>query len=160
MKGLNATAILLGFAGLVPFLVFGLWSVSADPASAGASARALVGYGAVILSFIGGVHWGLALASAPQAGPGEPLKLRLALSAVPVAVGLLALLGTRWISPGLGLAVLIAGFCATVVVEQGAERRGFVPPGYMGLRWLLTLIVVAVLVSVLVLRLIGAHIVL
>jgi hypothetical protein len=50
----------LGYAGLVPFVLLAvlLWTVRAD--AQGHVALALVGYGAVIASFLGGVHWGIA----------------------------------------------------------------------------------------------------
>jgi Protein of unknown function (DUF3429) len=50
----------LGYAGLVPFALLAilLWTVHAD--TQGYAALALVGYGAVIASFLGGVHWGIA----------------------------------------------------------------------------------------------------
>jgi Protein of unknown function (DUF3429) len=50
----------LGYAGLVPFALLAilLWTVRADVQPV--VAMALVGYGAVIASFLGGVHWGIA----------------------------------------------------------------------------------------------------
>jgi hypothetical protein len=50
----------LGYAGLVPFALLAalLWAVRADWQEL--AAAALVGYGAVIASFLGGVHWGIA----------------------------------------------------------------------------------------------------
>ena len=52
------------------------------------SATALLAWGAAMLSFLGAVHWGLAIAQ-PDA-PGN--RSRLALGAVPVLVATLALL--------------------------------------------------------------------
>ena len=54
-------AIVLGVAGLIPFIVCGLGAVSVDAVSSARMMTALIGYGAVILSFLGGVHWGFAL---------------------------------------------------------------------------------------------------
>ncbi len=56
--------------------------------------------------------------------------------------------------------MLIVGFIAAAVLDTSLRRQGFVPPGYLALRWGLTIAVVALLATVLVLRLIGAHIVL
>jgi Protein of unknown function (DUF3429) len=54
----------LGYAGLVPFALLAvlLWLVPADAQAFVHKlvATALVGYGAVIASFLGGVHWGMA----------------------------------------------------------------------------------------------------
>ncbi|MGH7188271.1 MAG: DUF3429 domain-containing protein, partial [Acetobacteraceae bacterium] len=116
---------------------------------------ALVGYGAVILGFLGAVHWGLALApQTPGAGPPHEVeRARLLLGAIPALVGWVALL-----IPSLaGLILLIAGFVAVLVVEVAGHRRLLVPPGYMWLRWVLSIAVIAILVTVLVLRLIGAR---
>jgi hypothetical protein len=50
----------LGLAGLLPFVAgaLGLWLV--DAAWRPWVAQALVAYGALIVSFLGGIHWGLA----------------------------------------------------------------------------------------------------
>jgi hypothetical protein len=50
----------LGYAGLVPFVMLAtlLWTVKAD--FLGIVITALMGYCAVIASFLGGVHWGMA----------------------------------------------------------------------------------------------------
>jgi len=146
-------ATLLGLAGLLPFIVCGFASVTQ---TATWGLPALVGYGAVILSFLGAVHWGLALAPQPQgsAAPPEVERARLLLGGVPALVGWVALLiPIRWV----GLAVLIAGFVGVLVVEVAGHRRLLVPPGYMWLRWILSIAVIAILVTVLVLRLVGAR---
>ncbi|AGA34343.1 hypothetical protein TVNIR_2705 [Thioalkalivibrio nitratireducens DSM 14787] len=51
----------LGYAGLVPFLFFGAASWFGSPAWQDFALNALGLYGAVILAFLGGVHWGLYL---------------------------------------------------------------------------------------------------
>ncbi len=50
----------LGYAGLLPFVLLAalLWMVRPD--LQGFVAIALVAYGAVIASFLGGIHWGIA----------------------------------------------------------------------------------------------------
>ncbi len=144
---------LLGLAGLLPFLVCGFESLRRAVPWA---LPALIGYGAVTLSFFGAVHWGFALAgNAPPSSP-EAGRLRLSLGVLPALAGWVALLLPLW----AGLLMLIGGFIACVVVEAAAHRRALVPPGYMWLRWAHAVIVVAILTTVLVLRLIGATIVL
>lgn len=57
----GTTALRLGHAGLIPFVLGALlvWLVRADvqPYAAGA----LSAYAAAVLSFLGGIHWGLAM---------------------------------------------------------------------------------------------------
>ena len=65
----SALAWALGVAGLLPFAVgaAGLWLL--PPQWAGLAAAALLAYAAVIVSFLGGIHWGLAMATG-QPRPG------------------------------------------------------------------------------------------
>ena len=60
-KPLPPLALILGIAGIIPFAVFSIASVGESPGSALTATRGLVGYGAVILAFLGGVHWGFTL---------------------------------------------------------------------------------------------------
>jgi hypothetical protein len=46
------------------------------------------------------------------------------------------------------LVVLVAGYIATTVAEARASRLGYIPKGYMGLRWVLSAVVLVLLVSV------------
>ncbi|MDA8051978.1 MAG: DUF3429 domain-containing protein [Rhodospirillales bacterium] len=155
MTRLPLLATLLGLAGLLPFLFCGFASLAQ---AATWALPALIGYGAVVLAFLGAVHWGLALApQAPAAAaPPEVERARLLLGVVPALIGWAALLVPRW----AGLLVLIAGFVGVLVMEAAGHRRLLVPPGYMWLRWILSVAVVAILTTVLVLRLIGASILL
>ncbi|MCB8882335.1 DUF3429 domain-containing protein [Acidisoma cellulosilytica] len=170
MRAPAPMVLLLGFLGLLPFFVTAyLASAWRSPSDAQAM-TALLTYSAVILSFLGAVHWGFALTEPPQSLAGlAPLprsqdpahRPRLVLGVVPALIGWAALLiGFLVPAPAIALCVLIAGFLATNIAEHGAHRRGWVPGTYLWLRWILTVIVVALLVTVLVLRLSGARIIL
>lgn|SRR5690348_3245184 len=144
-------AILVSAAGLVPFVVCGLGALGADPSWH--MLDALVGYGAVTLAFAGGVHWGFALGARQEGEPGVE-RARLALPVVPALLGwiaLLALLVAWWLALGL----LIAAYIGTALLEQQAARRGLTPPRYMLLRWVFTGVALAMLITVLTLRLLG-----
>lgn len=159
---LPLTAILLGIAGLIPFILCGLAAIRVGtPDQLDRGAIALIGYGAVILSFLGGVHWGFVLQT-PRTETGTATRWGaskwLALGVVPALIGWLALLAPLYRMTDIGIAVLIAGFLATVVVEQQMRRRELVPASYMALRWGLSIVVLMILVTVLTLRLIGATI--
>ena len=166
-RSLNAIAILLGVAGLIPFLACAYAATAWTGVPASNALLALLAYGAVTLSFLGGVHWGFALGEPstllpPPAASGLRIdQMRLLLGVVPSLVGWVALLvQIVFASAESGLAVLIAGFVGAVAVEAQARQRALVPARYMWLRWLLSIIVVAVLTTVLVLRLLGARIIL
>jgi hypothetical protein len=147
-------AVILSVASLIPFFVCGLWAVRPEPSGGGqVGALPLITYGAVALSFVGGVHWGFVLEG--EAAPAE--RRRLGLGVLPALIGWGAALLGIGTQPALGIAVLIAGYIATAVVEGRGHALELVPRGYMVLRWALTVAVVAVLTTVLVLRMIGGH---
>jgi hypothetical protein len=150
-------AVILGAAGLIPFAVLGIAAVGANSPSTLAAAEGLVGYGAVILAFLGGVHWGFTLAEPQDA---RAVQARLALGVLPSLIGWAAILVSIIAHPAIGIAILIAGFVGTLVVETRAQKRDLMPGGYMALRWVMSLLVIAILTTTLVLRLIGAHILL
>ncbi|TCZ55380.1 DUF3429 domain-containing protein [Roseicella aquatilis] len=126
-------ALWLGLAGLLPFLAGALLAWTAPEAWRGIALQALAAYGAVILSFLGAVHWGLALrAPASEAGAAAP---RLWLGVLPSLLGWVALL----LTPRPGLILLALGLLGTAAVETRAAARGLLPPDYLRLRWVLSL---------------------
>ena len=161
MTRLPPAAAALGIAGLIPFIGCGLGAV-APIAEADRFLAALLDYGAVILAFLGAVHWGFVLGGAAPdraATAGRPDRLRLALGVVPALIGWAALMMPLVLNAEAGLAVLILGHVATVVAEAQGRRRGMVPAGYMWLRWGLSVVATVVLVTVLTVRLLGARMV-
>lgn len=152
-------AILLGIAGLLPFILCSVGALSLSSDGASKSLLALVAYGATILGFLGGVHWGFALdgSSVPSE---RTQRARFGLGVVPSLIGWAALLVTFIGLPSIGMLVLTAGFIATTAVEAQAARRGLVPPSYMWLRWGLSIVVVVCLLSVVLIRAFGGRVVL
>lgn len=158
MKRLPLFAILLGAGGLIPFLGCTV-AVLLFPAQVPIPrlVAALIDYGAVILSFLGAVHWGLALAPAVTGHAANPAtqRLRLVLGVLPALVAWAALLISLVATPLLALLVLLLGFLLTALVEARSARHGSLPRGYMGLRWVLTGVVMLCLAAVLLARLAG-----
>ena len=159
---LSPLAIILGVAGLVPFVFCGLGALTTPEADSTKWLLALTAYSGVILAFLGGVHWGLALIDtndtvidAPT--PGQN-RMRLVLGVVPSILGWIAIVSTMFLPVNLPLAIVIAGFVLTNVAEARASRAGLLPSSYLWLRWGLTAVVVAVLGIVFVMRLVGAHV--
>jgi Protein of unknown function (DUF3429) len=161
---LPPVALALGIAGLVPFIGLGIAAVSlGNEQDSQRYLLALVGYGAVVLAFLGGIHWGFVLhpGALPEGLSAEERRdaARLALGVLPSLIGWAALLTPLLGVPEIGLAVLIVGYVATVASEAQMRRRSLLPTGYMAMRWGLSVVVLIVLITVLGLRLIGARII-
>jgi hypothetical protein len=149
-------AILLSILGLVPFIVCGLAALGPDPDTSSRMLSALIGYAAVTLSFIGGIHWGFELQSSTMDRFVQ--RARFGLGIIPVLVGWAALLLPLIVAPWVSLIVLIAAYIGAVLVEQEGDRRGLLPSRYLWLRWGFTLVSVAMMTTVLTLRLLGMKI--
>jgi hypothetical protein len=135
-----AGALVLGLAGVIPFAACAgaLWLLD-DRALQIDVARALAAYGAVILSFIGGVRWGAALRLPPAQANSE-----LVLAVIPSLLGWCALLLPGPTQPLLALWLGIAVF-GILDVREGA--RGTWPRWYSRQRLILTLLVLLCLTA-------------
>ncbi|MFT9257986.1 MAG: DUF3429 domain-containing protein [Acetobacter sp.] len=156
MKKLPFLAVVLMVAGVLPFVLCSAGIVFFDSGVPVPNLlMMLVTYGAVSLSFMGAVHWGQALQTdrlIMTAGADGVDNLRLALGVVPALVGWsAACLAYAWV-PLAGIALLIAAFAGMVVCERAAWRRGWLPAGYMGARWIVTAVTECCLIMVLVVR--------
>ena len=158
MRNVPFIAILLGAAGLIPFLGCSFGALSQQGEWARLSLLGLSAYGAIILSFLGAVHWGIALTA--QEAPPSVQRARFALGVLPALIGWAGLMVTFVGLPKTGLVVLALGIAFTTVIEGRAARAGLVPPGYMLLRWVLSVIVTVCLVSVVMVLLLGGRVVL
>lgn len=162
-RPLPKLAIVLGVAGLIPFVMGGIAAASnTDDMQALLVLRGLIAYGAVILAFLGGVHWGLVLAGRPPSGTPTSTRRehsRLVAGVLPSLVGWAALLVSLIGLQLVALAILLLGFVGLTLAEAELKRRGLFPPGYLWLRLGLSVVVVLVLGTVLTLRVIGAHII-
>jgi hypothetical protein len=134
---LPSPALWLGLAGLIPFIACTALVLGGGP-FAGLAEDALAAYGAVILAFLGAVHWGLALAEAED---DATARTRLTLGVLPALAGWAALLSPNWI----GFGILVSGFAATWMAEETAARAGRLGSRYLWLRRGLTLGVVVML---------------
>lgn len=120
----------LGLAGLAPFLGLALAIALQHRDIAGVdAAQALLFYGATILSFLGGTHWGLALRHPAQ----DVRGLLYVLAMVPPLwawAGLLA-------GGAVGLFMLAAGLAAHGALDAWSAGRFAAPRWYPRLRLLL-----------------------
>ena len=147
-----AIVIPLSLLGLVPFIVFAGGAVGNDLANH--LLFALIDYAALVLAFAGGVHWGLALL--PESA--RP-SMRLGAGMLPLIVAWVALVLGQLVAPWVALAILIAGYLATVLTEHRAARRSLVPMRYVWVRWGFSLVAVVMMAMVLILRGLGQTIV-
>lgn len=124
-----ATALGLGFAGAIPFVGLTAPFAAVLPLPeimAGNEALWQTTYGAVILSFLGGVHWGACLSA--------PSPTRLLWSVTPSLLAWPAcMLPASSASASLALSFLMAH-----AVDLTYASKGLLPSWYAALRWPLT----------------------
>ena len=138
MTSVPRMANVLGFLGLLPFAgaLTGLFFCPA--ALRGVVGFALLAYGAVIVSFLGGIHWGLLMRSAGEGGNAEAHGFHLVWGVSPSLLAWVALLlPLRW-----GLLLTALSLLACFAVDYRLYRRAGVAH-WMGLRARLTLVAVA-----------------
>lgn len=134
----------LGYGGLLPFVATALVSWL-EPNHRSFWQDMLVGYGAVILSFVGALHWGFAMVHPDTAG--KPMNGMYAWSVLPSLLGWVALL----VHPAAAVTLLVAGFLAQYRQDLRLARVLVLPPWYLPLRLQLTLVACACLATVYVL---------
>ena len=131
-------ALALGLGGVIPFAACAAALHLLDEARLQSeAAQALAAYGAVILSFLGGVRWGAALAL-----PRAQITPELVLAVIPSLLAWCALLLPGSTQPLLALGL---GFAVFGVLDVREGARGNWPAWYPRLRLLLTLLVLACL---------------
>jgi hypothetical protein len=129
-------ARVLGLAGLLPFWGGALATLVLEDEEQRVAFTAVIAYGAVILTFLGAVHWGLAL-QVPQALSWE----RLGWSVTPSLLGWVALL----IEPEPALILLVLGLGTAFVIDMRAGQAGLMPDWYVSLRIVLSIGAIAAL---------------
>lgn len=144
MTPIPRSALILGLAGLIPFL----WGAAnvLFPATVGWGGRWLspmfmgtyvsLTYGTVILSFMSGVLWGFATKAT-----GREAALGYGLSVIPALWAFFMVNG----DPGNAAVNLAAGFAGLLLLDASFARQGLAPAWWMRLRLLLTGIVLACL---------------
>lgn len=161
-----AAAILLSILALGPFIGCCLGALQPNAATAATMLAGLIGWAALVLSFLGGLHWGLAMGPAEEAArihaaSGErERQIHIGMAALPPVLGWVALMLPVVTPYWLALALLIGAYIAALVVEHQSRGRLRLPARYMTLRWIFTVVAVAMLTTTLTLRLLGQTIVL
>jgi hypothetical protein len=134
--GGRSAAQWLGYLGLIPFVAGAALALTGDPAVRDLAIRAVIAYGAVIASFVGAIHWGVALTAADaRAGT------LYVVSVLPSLVAWLALL----FKPATGLLLLIAAFVLLWLYERATLWSNVFPGWFATLRTRLTAVAVTIL---------------
>jgi hypothetical protein len=140
-KGAKATwpGRTLALAGFIPFaaLAFWLYGIAPDHPWRQGTIVALTAYGAVILSFLGGMRWGIALA-----GRSGESRRDIMLGAIPPLVGWSAIL----VPPPLTFVLLAVAFAAQGAWDSLTLTSDAVPDWFRRMRIQTTVLVVAALV--------------
>lgn len=134
------TAMALALAGFIPFLALLLWlaGIDDDHPWRAMTIDMLKTYGAVILSFLGGIRWGLAT------GRDDATTARiLLLSTVPSLAGWAALA----LPDAHAFALLAVAFAAQGAWDQFTVHAGHAPAWFGQLRMRLSLLVVTAMVA-------------
>lgn len=130
-------ARLLGLAGLLPLIALVGWLASGVlPERHGLGLALGLGYGLLILSFVGGMWWGLAAAGGRDV-PGWVWTAAVVPSLVCWAV--MALVGLQMIEVQQGLALVGGGLLLALLVDRALVARGLAPDWWLGLRFTLGL---------------------
>ncbi|MGE0357856.1 MAG: DUF3429 domain-containing protein [Burkholderiales bacterium] len=136
----------LAFAGAVPFvLATGALFVSDASSVRVPAIAALVTYAAVILSFLAGIEWGLAIRD--ESGTEVTRAIALGLS----TVSSLAAWAVLWLpSPTWQVGTALGLFAAAWAADQWMAGRGLLPAWFVDLRAAVSALVVAILALALV----------
>lgn len=130
----------LGYGGLLPFLALAPASLL-DQHHGAAWSDALFAYGAIILSFIGALHWGLAM-SLPELSERQR-SARFVWSVVPALIAWPAVL----LSPAIAGPLLIIGFIAHYLQDRRLAGQAPLPGWYLPLRLRLSSVAVVCLAA-------------
>lgn len=123
----------LGYGGLLPFVGLAL-AIWVDQSHISLWRDALINYSAVILSFVGALHWGFAMSPSGMT-PNQRTK-SFVWSVVPSLLGWVALSMT----PKYATLLLVAGFLAHFWQDKRLVQLVNLPAWYLPLRLRLTLV--------------------
>ena len=141
-QNIPKAALILGLAGVLPFIVFGLLAITVGGGivTPKLADTLLIGYGAIILSFMAGVRWGLALTAHRE----DDQALQLTVSVVPSLIAWAAC----FMPFAYGLPLLAFTHAALAVWDIRAMHNGRGPVWYAKLRMILASLAVGILVLV------------
>ena len=115
-RSTHGFANVIGYCGLIPFVGLSIWyAMTPNPAQASFVLSAFMAYAAIILSFVGAIHWGRSLHE-PHIVRSNLLQI---ITIIPTLLGWVALL----LPQQIGLMVLIAGFILIYLFDRIQYRE-------------------------------------
>ena len=120
------TPKILGYAGLIPFFSGAALAVFGPENVAITSAEITALYGGLILSFLGGINWGLYVLAEPEDRSADWLVLGV----VPSLIALFSLT----FGGALGQVIMLVGFLVIFVDHAAIGKRVHYPDWFMPLR--------------------------
>ena len=134
------TVAWLGYGGLQPFIALAalVWLL---PDKAPALLSALLAYGAVILSFVGALHWGFAIAL--PALDDNSRNASYVWSVIPALVAWVALIAPQ----SVAVVLLVSGFLLQYGRDRALAQLSKLPSWYLGLRLQLTCVACLCLIA-------------
>jgi hypothetical protein len=149
VKQIPTPALVLGTAGLIPFWygAAAVWlpALRPYPYHSMDAAFAVIGYGAVILTFLGAMHWGVILRGSKAESGEEATWARLGFSVAPSIVAWVATL----MNPLYALLMLIVAHGVVALADLQTARRGEFPVWYGRLRKYLSILAILAMVTAL-----------
>ncbi len=139
MPGNEKAAKFLGYAGLLPFITFSFASWLPDIASLDVI-EILIAYAAVILSFMGAIHWGIAMSNVNQ-----HQSEHLFASVIPALIAWPALL----LPQITALLILLISYVVLFAYDWASQTSQAFPDWYIPMRKKLTIIVTLCLTAAL-----------
>ena len=137
--------LILGLLGLVPFLYFSFIDQFLEIFTIENRATFIISYSAIILSFLGGIHWGVALFQNNNHENIRKNNIRFIISVIPSILG--------WISLFLldiyGITLIIISFLLLFIYDFYSLRQFNFIHWFFYLRFMLSLIVTFALVNTL-----------
>jgi Protein of unknown function (DUF3429) len=134
METIPRAALWLGVAGAVPFWIAALSFFTGIGMTEGQSLAVALAYGGLMLSFLGGIRWGVALGAVNE----RQRAREMIGGTAPVLLGLAAF----FLAPPIGLSLIIIALFIQALADVMSADRGALPLWFGRLRALLTVLAV------------------
>ncbi len=138
-RGIPAPYAIPGVAGLVPFVAGAVGAWFGPEADRSLLLYWVATYAAVILAFVGALHWGVAMMD--PAATRRTQWLATVWSVTPALIGWAALM----LPTVTGLRVMAGAFLLQLVMDRALARRHPVPYWFLPLRYRLSVVAAAAL---------------